>query len=71
MLIMISFRFLNIGEATVLQKFDINEKNKKVSVAGCRCVKGVLLKSGLYYIVRENENIFTGKFVMTIMKFIY
>lgn len=71
MLIMISFRFLNIGEATVLQKFEINEKNKKVSVAGCRCVKGVLLKSGLYHIVRENENIFTGKFVMTIMKFIY
>lgn len=71
MLIMISFRFLNIGEATILQKFDINEKNKKVSVAGCRCVKGVLLKSGLYHIVRGNENIFTGKFVMTIMKFIY
>lgn len=71
MLIMISFRFLNIGEATILQKFDINEKNKKVSVAGCRCVKGVLLKSGLYRIVRGNENIFTGKFVMKIMKFIY
>ena len=51
------------GEATVLQKFDINEKNKKVSVAGCRCVKGVLLKSGLYHIVRGNENIFTGKLV--------
>nr|XP_033194985.1 translation initiation factor IF-2, mitochondrial [Bombus vancouverensis nearcticus] len=51
------------GEATVLQKFDINEKNKKVTVAGCRCVKGVLLKSGLYHIVRGNENIFTGRLV--------
>ncbi|CAD1469252.1 unnamed protein product, partial [Heterotrigona itama] len=50
-----------IGEATVLQKFEINEKNKKVSVAGCRCVKGVLLRSEMYHVVRGNENIFTGK----------
>lgn len=71
MLIMIFFRSLNIGEATVLQKYDIDVKNKKVSVAGCRCIKGVLLKSGLYHIIRGNETIFTGKFVMTIMKFIY
>ncbi|XP_050589482.1 translation initiation factor IF-2, mitochondrial isoform X2 [Bombus affinis] len=49
------------GEATVLQKYDINVKNKKVSVAGCRCVKGVLLKSGLYHIIRGNETIFTGR----------
>ncbi|KAK9309392.1 hypothetical protein QLX08_000883 [Tetragonisca angustula] len=52
-----------IGEAKVLQKFEINEKNKKVSVAGCRCVKGVLLKSEMYRVVRGNETIFTGKLV--------
>ncbi|XP_043509365.1 translation initiation factor IF-2, mitochondrial isoform X1 [Frieseomelitta varia] len=52
-----------IGEAKVLQKFEINEKNKKVSVAGCRCVKGVLLKSEMYRVIRGNETIFTGKLV--------
>lgn len=52
-----------IGEAKVLQKFEINEKNKKVNVAGCRCVKGVLLKSEMYRVVRRNETIFTGKMV--------
>ena len=56
--------YCNTGEAKVLQKFEINEKNKKVSVAGCRCVKGVLLKSEMYRVVRGNETIFTGKYLI-------
>lgn len=52
--------FSNIGEAKVLQNFDIKDKNKKVNVAGCRCVKGILLKSGLYHVIRGNENIYSG-----------
>ncbi|XP_016911875.1 translation initiation factor IF-2, mitochondrial isoform X2 [Apis cerana] len=52
-----------LGEAKVLQNFEIKDKNKKVNVAGCRCVKGILLKSGLYHVIRENENIYSGKLV--------
>ncbi|NP_001011586.1 translation initiation factor 2 [Apis mellifera] len=52
-----------LGEAKVLQNFDIKDKNKKVNVAGCRCVKGILLKSGLYHVLRGNENIYSGKLI--------
>nr|XP_034177879.1 translation initiation factor IF-2, mitochondrial [Osmia lignaria]XP_034177880.1 translation initiation factor IF-2, mitochondrial [Osmia lignaria]XP_034177881.1 translation initiation factor IF-2, mitochondrial [Osmia lignaria] len=50
-----------IGEAKVQQKFEIKEGKKKVLVAGCRCVKGVLLKSELYNVIRNNEIIYKGK----------
>lgn len=53
----------NVGEAMVLQKFDVKDGKKKVSVAGCRCVEGVLLKSEMYHVVRRGENIFTGKYI--------
>ncbi|CAL7949981.1 unnamed protein product [Xylocopa violacea] len=52
-----------LGEGKVLQVFDIKEKKKTVSVAGCRCIKGVFLKSEMYHIRRGNENIYTGKLV--------
>ncbi|CAK9822420.1 Translation initiation factor IF-2, mitochondrial [Anthophora retusa] len=52
-----------IGEAEVLQNIEITDKKKKVNVAGCRCIKGVLLKSDMYHVVRKNETIYTGKLV--------
>ncbi|XP_044264205.1 translation initiation factor IF-2, mitochondrial [Tribolium madens] len=50
-----------LGEATVLQHFEINDGRKKVQVAGCRCVKGVLRKSALYRVVRNGQIIHEGQ----------
>lgn len=50
-----------IGEATVLQQFEINIGRKKVLVAGCRCVKGTLRKSANYKLLRNNEVIHVGQ----------
>ncbi|KAM0728749.1 Translation initiation factor IF-2, mitochondrial [Formica fusca] len=52
-----------IGEANVLQEFEITEKKKKVKVAGCRCVKGILKKDAMYRLIREQETLYTGKLV--------
>ncbi|XP_018333347.1 translation initiation factor IF-2, mitochondrial isoform X2 [Agrilus planipennis] len=49
-----------LGEATALQQFFINEKRKKVAVAGCRCIKGFLKKSAKYRVKRKDEVIFEG-----------
>lgn len=49
------------GEANVLQEFEINEKKKKVKVAGCRCIKGNLKKTAMYRLIREQETLHTGK----------
>lgn len=61
--ICLPFIVLNIGEAKVQQKFEIKEGKKKVLVAGCRCVEGVLLKSALYNVIRNNEIIYKGKYI--------
>lgn len=53
---------LCLGEANVLEQFDINEGRKKIPVAGCRCVKGVLKKSGYFRLMRNEECLFDGKF---------
>ncbi|XP_011167443.1 translation initiation factor IF-2, mitochondrial isoform X1 [Solenopsis invicta] len=50
-----------IGEANVLQEFEITDKKKKVKVAGCRCVKGNLKKNAMYRLMREQEILYTGK----------
>lgn len=50
-----------LGEATVLKEFDINVKRKKVRVAGCRCIKGSMKKSGLFKVLRDGEEIYRGK----------
>ncbi|XP_012540296.1 translation initiation factor IF-2, mitochondrial isoform X2 [Monomorium pharaonis] len=50
-----------IGEANVLQEFEITDKKKKVKVAGCRCVKGNLKKDAMYRLIREQEILYTGK----------
>lgn len=49
-----------VGEATVLQQFEINQGRKKIPVAGCKCVKGVLKRSGTYTLVRNGKTVFTG-----------
>lgn len=49
------------GEGLVLQEFLVNEKNKKIPVAGVRCVKGVLKKSNcLYKVLRRGQEVRSG-----------
>ncbi|KOC59717.1 Translation initiation factor IF-2, mitochondrial [Habropoda laboriosa] len=50
-----------LGKAKVLQNIEIKDKRKKVNVAGCHCFKGVLLKSEMFHVLRNNEIIYTGK----------
>lgn len=50
-----------LGEANVLQIFEITEGKKEVSVLGCRCVKGFLKKNARYKLVRQGEVIYDGK----------
>lgn len=49
-----------VGEADVLQNFEINEKKKKVPVAGCRCETGILKKEHRFKLIRNDEVIFDG-----------
>lgn len=50
-----------IGEAEVQQIFHITERNKKVPVLGCRCIKGNLKKNLRFKVVRDDEIIYDGK----------
>lgn len=50
-----------LGEANVLQIFEITEGKHEVSVLGCRCVKGFLKKNARYKLVRQGEVIYDGK----------
>jgi hypothetical protein len=49
-----------LGEANVLQDFEVTEGKKKVHVAGCRCTKGILRKTGRYRLQRGQEIIYDG-----------
>lgn len=49
-----------IGEAEVQQIFLISERNRKVPVMGCRCIKGTLKKKLHYKIMRDDECIYDG-----------
>lgn len=50
-----------LGEAVVIQEFIVNERHKKIPVAGARCSKGVLKKSNcLYKVVRRDEVLSSG-----------
>ncbi|KAK6640941.1 hypothetical protein RUM44_012639 [Polyplax serrata] len=51
------------GEAIVNQNFYINQGNKKVPVAGCKCTKGELQKNSKYKIVRGNDILYDGTVV--------
>lgn len=44
-----------LGEAIVLQEFLLNEKNKKIPVAGCRCIRGCLKKASCFYRVIRSD----------------
>lgn len=48
----------------MLAEFEITEGKKKIPVAGCRCVKGVLKKDGLYRVIRGQDNIHEGKLAL-------
>lgn len=50
-----------LGEANVLQIFEITEGKKEVTVLGCRCVKGVLKKNARYKLIRQEEVLFDGE----------
>lgn len=49
-----------LGEANVLQIFSITEGKKEVTVIGCRCVKGVLKKTGRFKLMRQMDQIYDG-----------
>ncbi|KAK9701165.1 Elongation factor Tu GTP binding domain [Popillia japonica] len=49
-----------IGEAAVLQQFNISKGKKSVPVAGCRCTKGLLRRSALYKLIRHNSVLHEG-----------
>ncbi|KAM3958857.1 mitochondrial translation initiation factor 2 [Aphomia sociella] len=52
-----------VGEANVLQLFQVTEGKRKVPVAGCRCMKGNLARNALYRVIREQEVVYEGKLV--------
>ena len=49
-----------VGEANVQQEFIITEGREKVRIAGCRCIKGQLRKSGNFRVTRHDEIVFDG-----------
>ncbi|XP_069118591.1 LOW QUALITY PROTEIN: translation initiation factor IF-2, mitochondrial-like [Argopecten irradians] len=49
-----------IGEASVIQSFPFHDGKKQLSVAGCKCVKGRLLMSSMFKVIRDGETLFRG-----------
>ncbi|CAH1126569.1 unnamed protein product [Ceutorhynchus assimilis] len=49
-----------LGEAEVLQQFEINRGRKRVPVAGCRCTQGLLKREALFRVQRSGEIIYEG-----------
>nr|XP_022334970.1 uncharacterized protein LOC111131638 [Crassostrea virginica] len=49
------------GEADVLEVFEYKFKNGKRMVAGCRCTEGSLLSKLDYKVLRNGEEVFSGK----------
>ncbi|XP_060079565.1 translation initiation factor IF-2, mitochondrial-like isoform X2 [Ylistrum balloti] len=52
-----------IGEAQVLQSFPFHDGKKQLSIAGCKCVKGNLLLSSPFKVIRDDETIYRGSVV--------
>ncbi|KAH1014701.1 hypothetical protein HUJ05_012543 [Dendroctonus ponderosae] len=50
-----------LGEAEVLQQFEINKGRKVVPVAGCRCISGLLKREALFRVARNSSVIFEGQ----------
>lgn len=49
-----------LGEADVIQQFDVTEKRKKMVVAGLRVTKGEIIKAENVKLVRNNEVLYSG-----------
>ncbi|XP_033735214.1 translation initiation factor IF-2, mitochondrial-like [Pecten maximus] len=52
-----------IGEANVMQSFPFHDGKKQLSVAGCKCVKGSLLISSKFKVMRNGETLYRGNAV--------
>lgn len=50
-----------VGEADVLQVFQVKEGKKKVTVGGCKCSKGRLFSKNLFQVIRNEDIIFKGQ----------
>lgn len=57
-----------LGEAVVLQQFEITEGRKKVPVAGCRCIKGFLKRTAMFKVIRNEDVIHSGNRIVFILK---
>lgn len=62
-------RDLVIGQAAVIERFLINDKKRKIQVAGSRCTKGTLKKDLFYKIIRQGEEIIRDLKVGTLKHF--
>lgn len=49
-----------LGEAEVLQQFEINKGRKLVPVAGSRCISGILKRNALFRVERSGMVIHEG-----------
>ncbi|XP_066262644.1 translation initiation factor IF-2, mitochondrial [Euwallacea similis] len=49
-----------LGEAEVLQQFEISKGRKLLPVAGCRCVTGLLKRDALFRVMRERNIVYEG-----------
>ncbi|CAH1983017.1 unnamed protein product [Acanthoscelides obtectus] len=49
-----------LGEATVLQQFEITQGKKKIPIAGCKCERGFLKRTALFRVIRKGEVIYEG-----------
>lgn len=49
-----------VGEATILQTFEITAKGKTTKVAGCRVVDGVMHKTKTVRVVRQGKVVHEG-----------
>jgi len=57
-----------VGEATVVQEFLINEKRKKVPIAGSKCNKGSLLKTNCFYKLIRGDKVLFNKMEIASMR---
>jgi translation initiation factor IF-2 len=53
-----------LGEAEIAQIFEINQKRKKVKIAGCKVRNGTVVRNSKVRVLRglENEVVYAGKF---------
>lgn len=51
-----------MGEAEVLQQFEINKGRKLVPVAGSRCISGILKRNALFRVERSGIIIHEGTY---------